>query len=149
MESGQSGNNTNAQESPGVSGKGLYGTISGFKIKEVFQTGRKCCTFSSNRNYELYVLNQRHNQLFVNHNWFHFCWGTNDEEIVAHVWKESWNINTLIPQDISQLRAFLGMVNYYSRFMPNLAQVLATLYQLLQDEPGQWNNKKVSNELKN
>ena len=36
------------------------------------------------------------------------------------------------PQDISQLRAFLGLVNYYNRFLPNLASVLVPLHKLLQ-----------------
>ena len=31
------------------------------------------------------------------------------------------------PQDIKQLQAYLGMVNYYSRFLPNLSTVLAPL----------------------
>ena len=29
------------------------------------------------------------------------------------------------PKNVSQLRAFLGMVNYYHRFLPNLSQQLA------------------------
>ena len=33
---------------------------------------------------------------------------------------------------ITQLRAFLGMVNYYHRFLPNLSHKLAPLHQLLQ-----------------
>ncbi|MGH0157174.1 UNVERIFIED_CONTAM: hypothetical protein FKN15_033151 [Acipenser sinensis] len=36
------------------------------------------------------------------------------------------------PQDVSQLRSFLGFVNYYNRFLPNLATVLHPLNQLLQ-----------------
>lgn len=37
------------------------------------------------------------------------------------------------PQDVSQLRSFLGFVNYYNRFLPNLATVLHPLHQLLQN----------------
>ena len=37
-----------------------------------------------------------------------------------------------VPRDVSQLRAFLGLVNYYNRFLPNLANTLAPLHQLLQ-----------------
>ena len=33
---------------------------------------------------------------------------------------------------LTQLRAFLGMVNYYSKFLPWLSSVLAPLYRLLQ-----------------
>ncbi len=35
------------------------------------------------------------------------------------------------PQDIKQLQHFLGMVNFYCRFMPNCAQVLCPLTDLL------------------
>jgi hypothetical protein len=35
------------------------------------------------------------------------------------------------PQDIKQLQRFLGMVNFYRRFLPNYAQVLRTLTGLL------------------
>ena len=36
------------------------------------------------------------------------------------------------PQDVSQLRSFLGMLNYYGKFIPNLATLLRPLYDLLQ-----------------
>ncbi len=35
------------------------------------------------------------------------------------------------PQDIKQLQCFLGMVNFYHRFLPNCAQVLKPLTDLL------------------
>ena len=35
------------------------------------------------------------------------------------------------PKDVSQLRAFLGMLNYYHRFIPDAATVLEPLHQLL------------------
>ena len=35
------------------------------------------------------------------------------------------------PRNLSELRSLLGMVNYYSKFLPNLATVLAPLYKLL------------------
>lgn len=40
------------------------------------------------------------------------------------------------PENVSQLRSFLGLLNYYHRFLPNLASVLGPLNELLQ------NNKK-------
>ena len=36
------------------------------------------------------------------------------------------------PQDVTQLKSFLGLINYYSKFLPNLSHVLAPLYKLLQ-----------------
>ena len=35
------------------------------------------------------------------------------------------------PTNVMQLRSFLGMVNYYGKFLPNLATVLAPLHLLL------------------
>ena len=35
------------------------------------------------------------------------------------------------PQNVSELRAFLGIINYYGKFMPNLSSNLAPLYGLL------------------
>jgi hypothetical protein len=35
------------------------------------------------------------------------------------------------PKNLSELRSFLGMVNYYGKFLPNLATTLAPLYKLL------------------
>lgn len=42
------------------------------------------------------------------------------------------------PQDVSELRSFLGMVNYYAKFLPDLATTLAPLYLLLR-QTTQWN----------
>ncbi len=36
------------------------------------------------------------------------------------------------PSNISQLRSFLGLLNYYSKFIPNLSSELSPLYSLLQ-----------------
>ena len=35
------------------------------------------------------------------------------------------------PKDVSELRSFLGITNYYGRFLPNLSSKLAPLYDLL------------------
>ena len=36
------------------------------------------------------------------------------------------------PKDISQLKSFLGLVNYYGKFLPHLSDILAPIYKLLQ-----------------
>ena len=40
--------------------------------------------------------------------------------------------NALPPTNVSQVRSFLGLVNYYHRFLPNLATLLHPLNQLLE-----------------
>ena len=35
------------------------------------------------------------------------------------------------PENVTQLHAFLGLIKYYSHFLPNLANLLHPLYQLL------------------
>ena len=35
-------------------------------------------------------------------------------------------------QNVSQLKAFLGMLNYYAKFLPNISSRLAPLYKLFQ-----------------
>ena len=41
-------------------------------------------------------------------------------------------VETLAPNSISQLKSFFGMIDYYSKFLPNLLTKLAPLYSLLQ-----------------
>ena len=38
------------------------------------------------------------------------------------------------PQNVSELRSFFGIINYYNRFLPNLSTTLAPLYCLLQKD---------------
>ena len=35
------------------------------------------------------------------------------------------------PSNVSELKAYLGILTYYSKFLPNLSTVLAPLYELL------------------
>lgn len=35
------------------------------------------------------------------------------------------------PENVSQLKSFLGMVNFYAKFMPNFSDILHPLHQLL------------------
>ena len=43
------------------------------------------------------------------------------------------------PKDVSELRTFLGCVNYYGKFLENLSTILAPLNRLLQDDiPWKW-----------
>jgi len=48
-----------------------------------------------------------------------------------------------VPKNGTELRAYLGLLNYYNKFMPNLSSELALLYKLLQrDTPWQWGPKE-------
>ena len=40
------------------------------------------------------------------------------------------------PKNLAELRSFLGMVNYYSKFLPNIAATLSPLYRLLRQSEG-------------
>ena len=42
--------------------------------------------------------------------------------------------NAPVPKDVGELRSFLGMVQYYSRFLPGLATTLVPLHQLLKKD---------------
>ncbi|XP_057695377.1 uncharacterized protein K02A2.6-like [Corythoichthys intestinalis] len=46
------------------------------------------------------------------------------------------------PENVSQLRSFLGLLNYYGRFIPNLASLLKPLHELLcKDVKWKWTNE--------
>lgn len=40
-------------------------------------------------------------------------------------------VNAPNPQNLGQLRSFVGLLNYYGKFLPNMADTLAPLYRLL------------------
>ena len=43
------------------------------------------------------------------------------------------------PANVTQLKAFLGLVSYYAKFLPDLSTKLAPLYKLLrQDKQWEW-----------
>lgn len=45
------------------------------------------------------------------------------------------------PADVSQVKAYIGMINYYGRFVPNLSTLLEPLYKLLRsDVEFKWND---------
>ena len=47
------------------------------------------------------------------------------------------------PTNVAQLRSFLGLVNYYGKFLPQLATTLAPLYSLLRKtNKWQWTDKQ-------
>jgi hypothetical protein len=55
-----------------------------------------------------------------------------DEKVVAMV-------NTPVPKNQSELRSWLGMINFYARFLENLSTELNPLNKLLQKGiPWQW-----------
>ena len=42
--------------------------------------------------------------------------------------------NPPVPQEITQLKSFLGLINYYRKFLPDLSSLLAPLIRLLQKD---------------
>lgn len=47
--------------------------------------------------------------------------------------------NAPVPADVSQLKSYLGLLNYYAKFIPNMSTVLKPLYDLLQkNSPWVW-----------
>ena len=57
-----------------------------------------------------------------------------------------------VPTNVSQLKSFLGLINFYSRFLPNLSTLLAPLHTLLQkNTPWKWGppQQKAFNSAKN
>ena len=49
------------------------------------------------------------------------------------------------PKCLTELRSFIGIVNYYSRFQPNLAHKMAPLYELLKKSvPWKWTEHQQS-----
>ena len=47
------------------------------------------------------------------------------------------------PKNAAELRSFLGMINYYGRFLPNMSTQLAPLYHLLRkDVQWSWTNEQ-------
>ena len=50
------------------------------------------------------------------------------------------------PENVRQVRSFLGLLNYYRKFLPNLATVLHPLNQLL-EQGNQWKRTTESEEV--
>jgi len=50
-------------------------------------------------------------------------------------------VNAPAPTNISELRSYLGMVNYYHKFLCNLSSILAPLYELLSAKEWHWIDK--------
>ena len=42
--------------------------------------------------------------------------------------------NAPVPRDITQLKSFFGLINYYRKFLPDLYSLLAPLNNLLQKD---------------
>ena len=53
--------------------------------------------------------------------------------------------NMPLPHDQEELRSFLGIVNYYDRFLPGLATKCAPLHELLhKDKKWYWSRKHTN-----
>lgn len=47
------------------------------------------------------------------------------------------------PSNVTELKAYLGLLNYYNRFLPNLSTLLAPMHQLLKkDDKWVWTNEQ-------
>ncbi|KAL5503444.1 hypothetical protein EMCRGX_G010396 [Ephydatia muelleri] len=68
---------------------------------------------------------------------FGAVWGTVEQGKVPTQEKLQAIVDAPAPKDVSQLKSFLGLVNYYSKFLPHLANTLAPLYALLKKHQ-QW-----------
>ena len=53
--------------------------------------------------------------------------------------------NAPTPTSVTELKSFLGLLNYYHKFLPNLSTTLAPLYQLLRKD-SKWNWTIVHNQ---
>ena len=60
-----------------------------------------------------------------------FCGHQTEDKVKA-------NSETPRPQNVMQLRSFIGLVNYYHRFLPDISSTLRPLHQLLKKET-KWN----------
>ena len=53
-------------------------------------------------------------------------------------------IDARAPTDVQELRSYLGLINYYHKFIPNLSSVLAPLYELLSSKSWDWSHRQQS-----
>ncbi|CAB4044385.1 Hypothetical predicted protein, partial [Paramuricea clavata] len=62
----------------------------------------------------------------------------NSEGLHKTTHKTAAMVNAPRPQSVAEVRSFLGLVNYYHKFLPNLATILHPLNQMLESNY-QWN----------
>ncbi len=55
-----------------------------------------------------------------------------NEGVCALLHKIEAIVNAPQPRNVQELRSFLGLLNYYGKFIPNLASILSPLNHLLQ-----------------
>jgi len=58
-------------------------------------------------------------------------------------------VDAPVPSKVSVLKSFPGQVNYYGKFLPNLATALGPLYNILSRGSGPLNSKLLFRKLKN
>lgn len=58
----------------------------------------------------------------------------NAEGINAVKAKVTAVVDSPIPTSVTELKAYLGLLNYYNRFLPNLSTLLAPLHHLLKKD---------------
>ena len=66
-----------------------------------------------------------------------YCgYGINGEGVYPVAAKVDAIKNAPAPRDVTQLRAFLGMINYYHKFLPNVATILEPLQESFREGQG-------------
>ena len=73
-----------------------------------------------------------------------YCgYGINGEGVYPVAAKVDAIKNAPAPRDVTQLRACLGMMNYYHKFLPNVATILEPLHELLRKgQKWKWNQEQ-------
>ena len=62
-----------------------------------------------------------------------------DDQLGLHPLQEKAVKEAPSPKNVSELKSYLGLLTYYSKFLPSMADVLAPLYKLLcKDVQWQW-----------
>ncbi|KAL4088576.1 hypothetical protein QTP88_023665 [Uroleucon formosanum] len=128
--------------------KGLYCFNPYFSMENILQGVSKvqvylddiiiCCSSSSECEENVNAVLKRLNEYRVKVN-FEKCHKINYQGVHPDENKMDAIRNAPCPNDVVQLKSFLGLINYYQRFIPILTPILAPLYNLTKNKiPWNW-----------